>query len=154
MHVPGLRRSAADSGISFTENLPPPPRHCSTSHSYINECPMPGDLSSDADYIQMTGPHCESFICNHITGLLLAFSMLVWHKVTGLSEEFSFSERCRVGRTAFPEDESLQDGHRRFHSHGQQEGENGRHHDVPRHPLKLQETTHTRTKSVFEQKGN
>lgn len=75
MHVPGMRRSEADSGISFTENLPPPPRHCSTSHSYVNERPIPGDLtgSSDADYIQMTGPRCESFICNHITHTLLAF---------------------------------------------------------------------------------
>ena len=86
--------------------------------------------------------------------LLLAFSMLVWHKVSRLSEEFSSSERRRVGRTTLPEDESLQDGHRCFHSHGQQEGEDGRHHDVPRHPLKLQETTHTTTKGVFEQKGS
>ncbi|XP_070185857.1 B-cell scaffold protein with ankyrin repeats-like isoform X3 [Littorina saxatilis] len=52
-----LRRSAADSGISFSENMPPPQRHRSSSfsHYYVNSSVSEDDNGTfDNDYIDMS----------------------------------------------------------------------------------------------------
>ncbi|XP_076441510.1 uncharacterized protein LOC143280662 [Babylonia areolata] len=68
-----LRRSAADSGISFSENLPPPPSpHTSTGPYYVNERPPSVDLQTaddddDNDYMAMSPPpSCHGALSSYV----------------------------------------------------------------------------------------
>lgn len=102
-----LRRSAADSGISFSENLPAPSPHSSQGHLYVNERPSSSDTHGPADaeitdYVDMT---CRKFSSGMLSTCRAAVQgdtqqafrapAPCWRKLTdGYAKPRSYSEGC------------------------------------------------------------